>query len=220
MKLTLFLFWAFCKITGITGNDPGGQVPLNLQVQTEFRLVGGPCEGCEAIFEYGGQALNNVDTLEDFQTKGPGFLIKGTLYQHGSRKPAPGVILYIYHTNQEGAYPTRGNEKGWAKRHGYLRGWAKTDANGNYRFYTQIPGAYPSRSNPKHIHLTVLEPNGKYYYLESYLFKNDPLLTDDRINRMNPRGGGGFVVAPVLQNGLLVATRDIELGKNVPGYDH
>jgi protocatechuate 3,4-dioxygenase beta subunit len=30
------------------------------------RQVGGPCEGCEAVLEYGDQALTPSDTLADF----------------------------------------------------------------------------------------------------------------------------------------------------------
>lgn len=194
-------------------------VDSDLTTQIEFKLIGGPCEGCEAIFEYGSIRLANVDTLPDFVYGRPGLLIKGTIYERGGKKPAEGVILYIHHTNQEGIYPIKGNEEGWGKRHGYLRGWVKTNASGQYKFYTQIPGPYPGRSDPKHIHLTVLEPNGKYYYLEDYLFHGDSLLTEDRINRPKPRGGEGFVIHPVPDNTILVASRDIELGKNVPGYD-
>jgi protocatechuate 3,4-dioxygenase beta subunit len=185
----------------------------------EFKLIGGPCEGCEAIFEYGDKQLYNIDTLPDFEQQGPKLKISGTVYKHGSRIPARDVILYIYHTSQEGIYPTRGNEKGWKKRHGYLRGWIKTDTNGKYTFYTLVPGAYPNRNNPKHIHIIVLEPDGKYYYIEEFLFAGDPLLTDDRINRTDPRGGYGYILHPIKQNDMLVATRNIELGKNVPGYE-
>ncbi|GAB3647268.1 hypothetical protein GCM10028791_08910 [Echinicola sediminis] len=187
--------------------------------QTDYRLVGGPCEGCEAIFEYGNRELNSVDTLADFETAEPGLMISGTVYGKGGKKPALDVILYIYHTDQKGVYPTRGDEKGWAKRHGYLRGWVKTDASGQYKFYTQEPQAYPTRSVPQHIHLTVLEPNGRYYYLEDYLFQDDPLLKEGEIKRPHPRGGEGFVVDPVQQGNLSVISRDIELGKNIPGYD-
>ena len=49
------------------------------------------------------------------------------------------VIIYIYHTDQHGIYPTTGNETGWGKRHGFIRSWAKTGKDGKYTFYTFRP---------------------------------------------------------------------------------
>ena len=72
--------------------------------------------------------------------------------------------------------------------------------------------------NPVHIHPVILEPDGKYYYIEEFLFNGDPNLTRDRTGRPYPRGGDGFVLDLTRQNGILTAHRDIELGKNVPGY--
>ncbi|MFQ5753432.1 MAG: intradiol ring-cleavage dioxygenase, partial [bacterium] len=42
------------------------------------RLVGGPCEGCEAIFEYGDRNLSSIDTLPDFNSNGPKVKVTGT----------------------------------------------------------------------------------------------------------------------------------------------
>lgn len=94
------------------------------------RLVGGPCEGCEAVFEHGDRTLSSVDTLPDFNSEGPKLKVTGTIYQKDGKTPAEGVILYIYHTDQTGRYATRGGETGWARRHGYIRGWIKTGKAG------------------------------------------------------------------------------------------
>ncbi|NND63468.1 MAG: intradiol ring-cleavage dioxygenase, partial [Flavobacteriaceae bacterium] len=102
------------------------------------------CEGCKAYEEYGDKRLTSVDTLPDFDKNGPHILLTGTVFQYDRKTPAEDVILYIYHTNREGIYPKTGNEKGHAKRHGYLRGWVKTNERGDYAFYTFRPGAYPS----------------------------------------------------------------------------
>lgn len=188
------------------------------QNQTAPKLVGGPCEGCEAIFEYGDRVLSSVDTLPDFNHPGTKIKITGTIYQSDGTTPAENVILYVYHTNQEGIYATRGGETGWAKRHGYIRGWVKTDKNGKYAFYTLKPGVYPSRSEPAHIHPTILEPNGKYYWLESYLFAGDPLLTETEINPESPRGGSSGLISLRTEEGIMVGTRDFILGRNIPNY--
>jgi len=74
------------------------------------RLVGGPCEGCEAIFEYGDRNLSPVDTLPDFNDPGPKIKVTGTIYQNDDKTPAAGVILYIYHTDQNGIYAIKGGE--------------------------------------------------------------------------------------------------------------
>jgi protocatechuate 3,4-dioxygenase beta subunit len=182
------------------------------------RLVGdASCEGCDGIFEYGAKTLRPVDTLPSFPDGGTRIRISGTVYQPDGKTPAPGVILYVYHTNREGIYPRRGGETGWGLRHGYIRGWVKTGRDGRYTFYTTMPGSYPGRTDPAHIHATVLEPDGKYYWIVDYLFEGDPKLTDAERSRPSPRGGSG-IIALKQEGGLMVAQRDIILGKNVPSY--
>ncbi len=179
-------------------------------------LLGGPCEGCEAVFEFGERELTPVDTLPDFGKDGPKLMVTGTIYQPDGKTPAEGVILYIHHTNQEGVYPPGEDPRGWEDRHGYLRGWIKTGTDGRYTFYTLKPASYPDSRNPAHIHPFVLEPNG-YYYLDAYHFAGDPFLTDDIRNRDNAYGGNG-VVRLRREGDMLVAERDLVLGLNVPGY--
>jgi protocatechuate 3,4-dioxygenase beta subunit len=182
-------------------------------------LLGGPCEGCEAVFEFGDRIPGSVDTLSDFNETGPRIRINGTVYKSGGKEPAEGVILYVYHTNQEGIYPTDRTSTGWGRRHGTIRGWVKTNSDGRYTFYTLKPASYPGGSDPAHIHATVLEPNGHYYWIEDFLFGDDPLLTSERIRRSHPRGGDGFVLSLNPSGDILTAVRDIELGKGIPGYE-
>ena len=192
----------------------------NSQQQTSpaAHLVGGPCEGCEAVFEYGNKSLRAVDTLPGFMDGGTRIKLTGTIYQPDGKTPASDVILYIYHTDTSGVYPTRGNETGWDRRHGYIRGWIKTGKDGQYTFYTRRPGQYPNRGAPVHIHATVLESNGSYYYLHDYYFKDDPSLSQQEAAKTGVRGGDGRVLTLVEEGDLLVGRRDIVLGKNVPGY--
>lgn len=191
----------------------------NSQNSKSFRLVGGPCEGCEAIFEYGDRKLSSVDTLPDFNYQGLKIKVTGTIYQNDEKTPAKDVILYIYHTDQNGIYATKGNETGWAKRHGYTRGWVKTDSDGKYTFYTRKPGIYPSRSTPAHIHPTILEPNGKYYWIGSYHFKGDTLLSNNEIFPESPRGGSIGLLSLKKEGNIWVGSRDFILGKNIPNYE-
>lgn len=184
----------------------------------EPQLVGGPCEGCEAVLEFEKRKISPVDTLPGFKT-GAALKISGTIYKTDGITPAEGVVLYIHHTNDDGIYPTRGNEEGWAERHGYIRGWIKTDETGRYIFYSTVPGPYPSRNTPAHIHPYILEPNGKYYYLESFFFKDDPLLKKAHIPE-KWRGGSSGIVELKRQNSIYEIRRDFILGRNIPGYNN
>jgi len=182
------------------------------------KLVGGPCEGCEAIFEYGNNKLNSIDTLPDFSDNGIRIKLSGTIFKTDGKTPAENVILYIYHTNQEGIYPKKEGTTGWAQRHGYIRGWVKTNSNGEYTFYTLKPRSYPNGSLPAHIHPTILEPNGKYYWLEAYHFKGDPFLTEKETNPKTPRGGSSGLLTLKKEEDIYSGKRDIILGKNIPEY--
>lgn len=180
--------------------------------------VGGPCEGCEAIFEYGGKELSPVDTLPEFESHKNKMLITGTVYQQDGTTPVANVIIYAYHTNEKGIYPTRGDERGWARRHGYIRGWTKTDNQGHYSFYTFKPESYPSRTEAAHVHLTVKEPGINAYWIDAIEFEGDPLLTEKKKQAKRKRGGSGIVSLSHTPNGYLLCERDIILGENIPGY--
>ncbi len=180
--------------------------------------VGGPCEGCEAIFEYGDRKLSAVDTLPDFEANEPKLKITGVVYENDGKTPAKDVILYIYHTNANGIYPKAQNATGWAQRHGYLRGWIKTGVDGRYTFYTFRPASYPNTTISQHIHITVKEPDKNEYYIDDFLFDDDPFLTKaERKNRPN-RGGSGIFL-PVKRGDIFLIERDIRLGLNIPDYD-
>jgi len=181
------------------------------------RQVGGGCEGCEALFEYG-KTLKDTDTLPLFAITEPKLKLSGKVYQSDGKTPASNVILYIYHTDQTGIYPKAGDEKGWAKRHGFLRGWAKTNSSGEYTFYSFRPASYPDRTEPEHIYLTVKEPGKTVYYLGDFVFEDDPILTSEKRAKPSNRGGSG-IVKPRLENGIWVLERELILGINIPGYD-
>ena len=131
MKSLFFLFIASCiALNGCSQNN------VNKKQQSKNKThVGGSCEGCEAVFEslVPFEQLNETDTLPDFNDPGPKIEISGIVYKRDGKTPAPGIIIYVYHTDQKGIYATKGNESGWAKRHGYIRGWMKTNEKGEYR---------------------------------------------------------------------------------------
>lgn len=195
------------------------QTEDNDQSRRPEKTVGGPCEGCEAALEFGNKSLTSIDTLPDFHDPGPKLQVSGTIYHRDGKTPANNVILYIYHTAQNGEYPKKGDETGWARQHGYIRGWIRTNEDGKYRFYTLKPGAYPGGGNPSHIHPVIKEAGFKPYWIDEYLFEGDPYITDAERKRLPERGGPGILKIEKLDNGMLAVKRDIILGKNVPGYE-
>ena len=181
--------------------------------------VGGPCEGCEAIYESSVpfEQLNEVDTLPLFNEPGPRLVISGRVLQADGKTPAAGVVLYVYQTDQTGRYRVTGNECGWASRHGTIRGWMKTNERGEYRFYTVRPAAYSKTGPPAHIHITVKEPDKNEYWIDDFHFDDDPLLT--KISRMNMENRGGNGIIRLRESGgVFYGVRNIQLGKNIPHY--
>lgn len=174
----------------------------------------GRCDGCNAVFEYGDKKLISIDTFPDYNKYEPKIKLTGTIYKPDGKTPAPNVILYAYHTNPEGKYPKNGDEKGLAKKQGYIRGWVKTDSTGRYTIYTFLPGSYSS--NESHIHTAVLEPDGKYYYIDDFNFEDDPHFN---ITFVRKKWGGFGIVKLRKEGDLLLGVRDIILGYNVENYE-
>jgi protocatechuate 3,4-dioxygenase beta subunit len=187
------------------------------QPKSTDKRVGGGCEGCEAVYEtpVPFNKLSHIDTLPDYFEQGPKLVVSGVVYKADGITPAPNVVIYVYHTDQEGLY-SKGTT-GWGKRHGYIRGWMRTNARGEYIFYTLIPASYPNSDAEKHIHPTIKEEGFTEYYIDEYTFDNDKLLNGEKRKRMQLRGGNGVLVTE-LKDGIYYATRNIYLGRNIPGY--
>lgn len=169
------------------------------------------CEGCEAIYEHSFENLSWETTIPDDTEPGEPTIISGIVYQTDGSTPAEGVILYVYHTNAEGVYPKRGDEKKWARRHGYLRGWMKTDADGRYRFTTIRPATYPSNTEPAHIHIILKERKRQEYWIDAYHFEGDPLLTEEQTFNRQQRGDSGIIPLVLNEKGVWIGVRNIVL---------
>ncbi len=146
--------------------------------------------------------------------------IEGTIRDRNG-KPVEGVIVYAYHTNERGRYPTDPATKGTsAQRHGRLRGWARSDAAGQYVFETIRPGGYPFSRDPQHIHMHVIEPGRCTYYIDDILFKDDPRLTETKIAKhvARSRRPRDHDSRPAPSPADYVVRRDIVLGAKIPGY--
>ncbi|NNC94093.1 MAG: intradiol ring-cleavage dioxygenase [Chitinophagales bacterium] len=186
-----------------------------------YTLIGGPCEGCEAIFEYESEKeLSNSDTSTGFfKAIAEKMIIHGTIFENDGKTPASNTILYYYHTDENGEYKNNKETGIWVQRHGELRGWIKTEEDGKYTIATQKPASYPNSRNPAHIHLTVLENNGNYYWIEDIYFVGDPYLSSHKIEAVAARTCDSGVIELKKINGILTGNRDNILGLNVPEYD-
>jgi protocatechuate 3,4-dioxygenase, beta subunit len=209
--LSLFLLSGIL-IAGCKGNTASSQKRTPV-------IVGGGCEGCEAVYEspLPFEKLPYIDTLPGFFEPGTRLLVEGIIYQPDGKTPAKDVVLYLYHTGLNGLYQGHKNDSGWARRHGYHRGWLKTNERGEYRFYTVRPAPYPNATIPAHIHPTIKEPAFNEYYIDDFVFDDDSLLTKEERNKMPNRGGNGILKLR-FSNGIFTAKRNIVLGLNIPGY--
>jgi protocatechuate 3,4-dioxygenase beta subunit len=183
------------------------------------RIVGGPCEGCEAVFEHAGDSLPSRAAIAGPAEAGERLLIEGTV-RNESGAPVAGVIVYAYHTDDAGIYPRDSNASaGATARHGRLRGFARTDANGNYAFDTIRPAGYPNTELPQHVHFHVLEPGRCTYWIDDLVFSDDPRLTaSQRRDILRGRGGEGLATPTRDSSGVWHARRDIMLGAGIGDY--
>jgi len=169
-------------------------------------------------------ALSDVDTSPAWTEDGQQIILTGTVFQADGKTVAPDVILYYYQTGTDGTYTHRAevtrslppNDLG--QTHGYIRGWVKTNQAGRYTIKTILPGIYPSRAEVAHIHVYVKEPDlANPYYIDSFVFDDDPLLTSQKRAQLEARGGSG-IIRFVQEGDKRVGERNILLGLNLPDY--
>lgn len=171
----------------------------------------------QAVHEWGGtsEAPENISwktVIASADEPGDRIVLSGTVFHTDGKTPASDITIYVYHTNSKGIYPKRGNETGNGVRHGYLRGWMKTGEDGRYEFETIKPAPYPGLNSPAHIHITLAGENYPEYWISSFWFEGDPIITQSM--RKNIRRQGGFPNIIQLtrdQNGILRGERNIIL---------
>lgn len=178
--------------------------------------IGGGCEDCDLMLAGMPSTINWDTQLSPAGEKGEALVITGTIFKSDGKTPAPGVILYVYQTDEGGEY-TPGTNQQDARRHGHLRGWVKTNAQGRYKLSTIRPGSYPQGRNPQHIHPIIYEADKGYYWIDEFLFDDDPFLMEKERGAQRGRGGKG-IIKLTKDGGVWKGSRDIVLGKNVPGY--
>lgn len=183
----------------------------------KLRQVGVSCEGCEGIYEGMPESLSWQTQISDAKEPGEPMEISGVIYKPDGKTPASDVILYIYHTDAKGLYSAAPGATGSARRHGHLRGWMKTNARGEYKFASIRPASYPDSRIPQHVHPILKEPDTNEYWIDEYVFEDDPFVTREHRARLQNAGGSG-VIRLSRQNGVWIGRRDITLGLNVQNY--
>lgn len=163
------------------------------------------------IYDYSEQHLNNTDTIPDFASKPDKLKITGIIYESDGITPAKDVILYVCQSNEFGDYEMKRDEN--RKRYVHHRAWVKTDADGRYTFYTFMPGKNRDVKELKQIQRIIKVPGKKEYKMNSFFFKNDPLIAD--LSLACRAGTVASMIDLKKQGNMFVATRDIKLERNV-----
>jgi protocatechuate 3,4-dioxygenase beta subunit len=114
--------------------------------------------------------LESVARIAPASEPGAPFVLHGVILDP-SGKPAAGVEVFAYHTDQGGIYAQPGAADPWR-----LKGWAVTDAQGRFEFRTIRPGPYPGGRIPAHVHLTFSTACcGRQ--ISEVMFEDDPIVT-------------------------------------------
>jgi protocatechuate 3,4-dioxygenase, beta subunit len=217
LRSIVFFIILLHALSGCNGQHENASSFSAAQTQTK-KMVGGGCDGCELMFTGMPSKINAVDTNETYFQHGQKLLVRGTAFKLDGKTPAPGVIIYYYHTDSTGHYTKRNDKPANQTVHGHIRGWVKTDANGKYLIYTSRPAPYPGHEIPAHIHIVIKEPNLNEYYIDELVFDADPLLTAGKRSKLENRGGNGILKLSHEGN-LQVAEHNIILGLNIPDYE-
>jgi protocatechuate 3,4-dioxygenase beta subunit len=147
-------------------------------------------------------------TIVGANEAGEPLIVSGTVYAPDGRTPLEGINLFVYQTDATGRYSTTGGNNRNTRIHGLMR----TISEGSYEFRTIYPAPYPAARNPAQIYAFVSGPNYPEYWIDEYLFADDPFITDEARRKFG--GKGSFSSLMTVQrgaDGVLRAVRDIKV---------
>lgn len=101
---------------------------------------------------------------------GTPFIVHGAVVDPAG-KPAAGVEILAYQTDNTGIYAPAGAADPWR-----LKGWAVTDAQGRFEFRTIRPAPYPGGQIAAHIHFLIATSCCGRQIAE-VMFDDDPIAT-------------------------------------------
>ncbi len=165
-----------------------------------------------SIYDYVEFQLNNTDTIPGFESKTNKLKISGTIYENDGITPAKDIILLKEQADEHGDFDMRKHN---TKRYIHNRGWIKTNADGQYTFYTFIPGNDRRYNQLQQLFPVIKEPKKPEYEIASFLFDEDPLLSKRCRKRIAKKDDPTRILKLKKENGLYVAQRDIVLNSGV-----
>lgn len=160
------------------------------------------------FYDYMERRLYNSDTIPGYESKNDKLKISGTIYMSDGVTPAKDVILYIEQADEHGDFELKGKKE---KRYVHNRGWIKTNADGQYTFYTYVPGNDRRYNQFQQLFPIIKEPSKPAYHIASLLFDQDPLLTKNCRKRMAKKGDPSRILKLKEENGIFTVQKDIVL---------
>jgi protocatechuate 3,4-dioxygenase beta subunit len=138
---------------------------------------------------------------------GEPLVVSGTVYAPDGKTPAPGITVYVYHTDAEGYYRKGVNSSDNPR----LKGTMVTNGEGRYEFRTIKPSAYPGGGNPAHVHYVI---SGKGYskQYDELQFEGDRWLKNPNLSA-SQRGDNFLSIRPLAKDkdGVWQVVKDIRL---------
>lgn len=227
MTFLAFTFLALTACNSSNNDTPAGSMQSKNQENNyattydSTKRVGGDCEAgyCDLMYKGMPAEINAVDTSAGWYENGQKLVVTGTAFQVDGKTPAPHVIIYYHHTDNDGLYSPQKDNPESQTRHGHIRGWVKTGRDGKYTIYTIRPAPYPGLNQPAHIHWLIKEPDvNNEYWTDDLMFEDDKLLLSfTKENKPKNLGGSGIV--QVLSKGnMQFVTHNFILGLNITNY--
>jgi len=143
------------------------------------------------------------------QEPGTRIHISGTIVD-ANGKPASGVKMFLYHTDNTGYYSRPVNDPRQAR----LRGTLWSNASGQYSFQTIKPAHYGDVSSPPaiHIHVHLQTSDAPEHWVESFYFQDDPRLAGEGRNQNRESGRfSNIITLSSSDTGLLKGVRDFRI---------
>lgn len=211
-----------CLIISYTGckgqTDESEKQNRIIKTNNSKKIVGGGCEGCELMYVGMPEEIKSEHISIGWQEGNQKLIITGKIYETDGKTPAKNVIVYYWHTDDNGLYSSDSRTPEQAREHGRLRGWVKSDEDGNYKIKTSRPAAYPNDNIPQHIHLSIKEPDIANEYFADLYFDDDPLYLKHKKRYGKADRAGTEILRVVLDGDVQIAEHNIILGLNIPDY--
>ncbi|MDI9311510.1 MAG: hypothetical protein QM535_14955 [Limnohabitans sp.] len=100
-----------------------GQTKQEPNENKQTKQVGGGCEGCELMYDEMPKNISSEYTSIGWTEGKQKLILTGKVFQIDGKIPASDVVIYYWHTDDNGLYSSNNETPKQAKEHGKLRGW-------------------------------------------------------------------------------------------------